>query len=76
MPTYEICMNPSAPQGLLGQQGKLGCQCGVPLLPYRHPCFMGLPLPSYSSDRSDRQKSHRSALHFLSSGPSFAGPHW
>lgn len=76
MPTYEICMNPSAPQGLPGPAGEVGVSVRCPALPYRHPCFMGLPLPSQRVTDPTGQKSHRSALHFPSSGPSFAGPHW
>ena len=74
MPTYGICMKPSAPQGLPGPAGEVGLSARRPALPYRHPCFMVLPLPSQRVPDPAGQKSHCSALHPASSGPSFAGP--
>ncbi|DAA14407.1 TPA: ubiquitin-conjugating enzyme E2E 1-like [Bos taurus] len=64
--------SPSA--GSRGQRGKLGCQCGVLPSPTENPCFMVLPLPSQRVPDPTGQKSHCSALHPASSGPSFAGP--
>lgn len=54
MPTYGICMNPSAPQGLPGPAGEVGVSVQRPALPYRKPLFHGPPSAQPASARPHR----------------------
>lgn len=73
MPTYEICMNASAPSGApRGQQGKWGISA-VSLPPLQTPLFHDPPSSQRVPDPTG-QTSCCSALHLPSFGRSFADP--